>query len=147
MKKALLFVGLVLAIVGCSKQSEVLPDISKAQEYQILGAESYAAPADKGRYKVIIYSASAKTVDQRAQTAIKVAIDFQREKKAYEVLVWLEALPKVSERLAVADYYPFKVSSWGDEKEYAWSVEASDYEVAGYKVNSLDIIMKMYLRE
>lgn len=147
MKRALLLVGLVMAIVGCSKQSEVLPDISKAQEYQILGTESYPAPVDKGRYKIIIYSESAKTFDQRAQTAIKAAIDFQREKKAYEVLVWLEALPKVSERLAIADYYPFKVSSWGDEKVYFWSVEASYYEVKSQEIRSLDVIMETYLRE
>lgn len=150
MKKVRLF-GLVVfvfaGLIGCSNQKEAVPDISRALPYEILDTESYPAPEGKGRYKVIVYSRDAKTKEQRAQTAIKAAVDFQREKKAYEVLVWLEALPKVSERLAIADYYPYKESAWGEKKTYIWSVEASRYEVKGHRVNSLDVVREQYLRE
>ena len=111
------------------------------------GYRKLSRPTDKGRYKIIVYSKATENLEQRAQAAIKATIDFQLEKKAYEVLVWLEALPKVSERLAIADYYPFKVSSWGDQKAYIWSVEASGYVVKNYKINSLDLILNRYLRE
>ncbi len=143
--------------LGCSIQEETpsavnlsrLPDISQAQGYRILGVESYPAPRDRGRYRIVIYSENAKTRDQRAQTAIKAAIDLQRrsEVKAYEILVWLEALPQISERLAIVDYHPYKVSAWGDEKEHIWSVDASDYQVLGGEINSLEVILSEYLRE
>ncbi|VFQ44366.1 hypothetical protein [Desulfoluna butyratoxydans] len=138
-------VALALAMAGCSGND--VPDMSQAQVYEILDSESYPAPDDKGRYKIIIYSRDAKTFEQRAQTAIKAAVDFQKKKNAYEVIVWLEALPKVSERVAIAEYYPFKKSSWGNDKEYIWLVEGSGYEVRGSELNPMDILLNVYLHQ
>ena len=107
-------------------EAEASLDLSFAREYDVLDIEEFPSPSTEGRYRLIIYSGDAKTLDQRAQTAIKAAIDFQGERKAFEVQVWLEALPRVSERVAIADYFPYGISAWGNKSEYIWLVSASE---------------------
>ena len=107
-------------------EAEASLDLSLAREYDVLDIEEFPSPSTEGRYRLIIYSEDAKTLDQRAQTAIKAAIDFQRKRKAYEVQVWLEVLPNLSERVAIADYYPYGISAWGNKSEYIWLVNASE---------------------
>jgi len=142
------FFGVIVGFFGCSIQEQTLPDMSQAQGYRMLSIESFPAPEGRERYRIIIYSDGAITRDQRAHTAIRAALDLQgKAKRAYEVSVWLEALPRISERVAIADYYPYKVSSRGDEKEHIWSVEASDYQVTSGKIDTAELFLEEYLRE
>ena len=79
--------------------------------YTILEVEDYPAPQGKGRYKVIAHSENARTFEQRAQTAIQIAVDWHNKTQAYEILAWLEILPELSARVAIADYYPHNVTA------------------------------------
>ena len=79
--------------------------------YTILEVEDYPAPQGKGRYKVIAHSENARTPEQWAQTAIQIAVDWHNKTQADEILVWLEILPELSARAAIADYYPHNVTA------------------------------------
>ena len=119
--------------------------LKQAQAYTILDVEDYPAPQGKGRYKVIAYSENAQTFEQRAQTAIQIAVDWHNKTQAYEILVWLEILPELSARVAIADYYPLNVTAWGKNPPYQLAVEATNYQAGmNGEYKSVDIILRPY---
>lgn len=146
MIKTVLALFLILSVTACSQEKSPKPDTPLAKTFNILNIEEFAAPGDKKRYRLTIYSKEAKTFEERAQTAINAAyVTHNADKDIYEVDVWLEALPKISERVAYVSYYPYKESAWGGKENKAWkTVESSNYQITGDKVNSLDIILKKY---
>lgn len=94
----------------------------------VLKVEDYPAPQGKGRYKVIAHSENAQTFEQRAQTAIQIAVDWHNKTQAYEILVWLEILPELSARVAIADYYPHNVTASERNASYQLQVEVTNYQ-------------------
>lgn len=101
-------------------------ELTHAQQYrQVAPLESFPSPPGKGRYRFVIHSDSAVTFEQRAQTAMKAAMDFAKG-NAYEVQVWLEREPEKSERVAVADYYPYGEMAYGRPAANVWDVRAAD---------------------
>ena len=113
--------------------------------YTILEVEDYPAPQGKGRYKVIAHSENARTFEQRAQTAIQIAVDWHNKTQAYEILVWLEILPELSARVAIADYYPLNVTAWGKSPPYQLQVEATSYQAGmNGEYKAFDIIFEPY---
>ena len=94
---------------------------------------------------MIAYSENAWTFEQRAQTAIQIAIDWHNKTRAYEILVWLEILPELSARVAIVDYYPHNVTAWGKNHPYQLKVEAANYQAGmNGEYKSIDIILKPY---
>jgi hypothetical protein len=145
--KILFVLSLFLFLVGCSESAidrANKVDISQAQPYFVIKTDSFSAPEGRDRLRIVVHAPAAVTKSQRAQTAIKAAFDYQKETGAYEVESWLEALPKVSERIAIADYYPYKKKAWGDASPYMLSVEASDYVIEG-ELKPNDIILNKVL--
>ena len=119
--------------------------LEQVQAYTILEVEDYPAPRGKGRYKVIAHSENARTFEQRAQTAIQIAMDWHNKTQAYEILVWLEILPELSARVAIADYYPLNVTAWERNAPYQLQVEATNYQASmNGEYKSIDIILKPY---
>ena len=119
--------------------------LEQAQAYTILKTEDYPAPRGKGRYKVIAHSKNARTFEQRAQTAIQIAVDWHNKTQAYEILVWLEILPALSARVAIADYYPHNVTAWEKNAPYQLQVQATNYQAGvNGEYKSIDIILKPY---
>ena len=119
--------------------------LEQAQTYTILEVEDYPAPQGKGRYKVTAYSENAQTFEQRAQTAIQIAVDWHNKTQAYEILVWLEILPELSARVAIADYYPLNVTAWGKNPPYQLQVEAANYQAGmNGEYEPFDIILRPY---
>ena len=160
MKLKLLMVFLCFVMVSCSDNSKteakpseikskgiVLPEITSAKEYRVLKIETFPASNNRSRYRVIAYSESAKTFVERAQTAIKVAAEHQKKTRSHEVQVWLEAIPNGTERIAIADYYPYDETAWGEKPPYKWQVEASDAEVTQENIKDVFIYRKRYLDE
>lgn len=92
--------------------------LEQVQAYTILEVEDYPVPQGKGRYKVIAHSENAQTSEQRAQTAIQIAVDWHNKTQAHEILIWLEILPELSARVAIADYYPHNVTAWESNAPY-----------------------------
>lgn len=128
---------IITLLLGCSsdKQGVQVPvrsllgadvDLSQAQQYRIvMPVESYPAPEGKPRIKILVYAETAVTFEQRAQTAMKAAIDYA-DGGAYEVMVWLERDAEQSERVAIADYFPYGKMAFGNASINVWDVRAAD---------------------
>ena len=111
----------------------------------VVEVENYPAPRGKGGYKVIAHSENARAFEQRAQTAIQIAVDWHNKTQAYEILVWLEILPELSAPVAIADYYPHNVTAWERNAPYQLQVEATNYQAGlNGEYKAIDIILKSY---
>lgn len=143
-------------VVSCNPQQQAstqleivapIPNISDGKDYELIAREEFPAPPGIGRYRYVIYSKDAKTFTERAQTAIKAALDYQRAASAHEIQIWLEGLPKVSERVAVADYYPFGITAFGTKAPFLWKVDSTDSSVNGVEPDSYIMNSKSYLQQ
>lgn len=122
--------SLLLSGCGSSEQAAALTpkrallgadvDVSQARPYQRTHLEKLPAPDDKLRVHITIEAAGADTAEQRAQTAMRAALDMVRG-GAYEVLVWLDG---AGGRLAVADYAPYGDTAWSLPAAHVWEVSA-----------------------
>lgn len=146
MIKTVLALFLILSVTACSQEKSPKPDTPLAKTFNILSIEEFAAPGDKKRYRLTIYSKEAKTFEERAQTAINAAyVTHNADKDVYEVDIWLEALPSISKRVAYVSYYPYKESAWGAKKDKIWeSVKASEYPVINGDLSNFDTYLANY---
>ena len=145
MKKAILtlIAALALTLAACGSADRPPNMAKQRQDIQVLAAEALSAPPGKKSLKVIAHSPSAMTATQRAHTAMALAYAMgQKDAEVYEVLIWLEIRPEISERVAIVDYYPHGESAWGQSKPH-WQVEASDYQAGpDGTYRGLDIILQ-----
>jgi len=146
---ALLFVlALIVGIFGSNSNSEPKPPATPyAKPFKVLKIETFPAPEDRKRLRVIIYSKDAKTFDERAQTAMLAAYStWKADPRNYEIDVWLEAKPKISERVAFVSYYPYKETAFGEKKKTDWvEVQATDFDVEkDWKNRALGLYLKDY---
>ncbi len=119
--------------VAQKKESKVqlemyrIKQLPQAKPYQVIEIEDFVAPENKARKRIIAYSSKAKTFEEKAQTVMQIAKDYQKKMRAYEVAVWLEYKPVIGKsRAAFADYYPFGVSAYGDKKGFSLEVWVTD---------------------
>ena len=78
-------------------------------------------------YRVWIYSEDARTREERAQTALKLAMEIQVEKAAWWVSVLMAEDPAGEELVAWARYSARGMAeSGGDPPEFFWLVKVSD---------------------
>jgi hypothetical protein len=118
----------VTLLFGCSGDKKPAihgadVDVSQAQLVTVISVDELPSPDGKERLRFVVYAENAHSIDQRAQTAMALAIGAAKA-GAYEVLVWLEAEPKLSRRLAVADYYPYGDTAFGKPAPHIWDVYA-----------------------
>lgn len=121
----------VVASCG-SKEPSVLVD--KAVPYQVISTKDFSF-AGRKRLVVSITAPTAQSADQRAQTALKAAVDLQRGRDADEVSADLEvseALDGQGFALAIADYAPDGGGLSGSKpfSHGTWEVQVSAYVVS-----------------
>lgn len=124
------WLGVFLALIGLAGCGDSPSDVSQAVEYTVVKTEdvSFAGRTRVNRYVV---AAHANTREQRAQTAIKAAMDLQHETLAQvsSVVVELSAwLAGHGHPVATADYAIDGRGMSGDQS-WTWRVSASDEPV------------------
>lgn len=139
----LIVIGFVLkSCIGGSDESEtklqkdtqtsLSINTELAQKYVILDTQTYATPPNKLGLKFVIYAENADTFEKRGQTLIKAAHELVEDKKLYEVVVRLSALPSMKPdyiHAGLVTYSPHKKDTWGNEVAYVWDVTASPNNV------------------
>jgi hypothetical protein len=99
----------------------------QAKPYQVL-KEKDTSTIDRSRREAWIYSADARSTDERAKTVMQAAIDLRNKYTAHSVWVFLEPDAKTSgkgDAVASAVYAPDGLGYSGAEHE-KWSVTTTD---------------------
>ena len=128
--KLWIFVIIALVIVvGIFTPEKKSIDLSKAKPYSIFHEGDFSFPGRK-RMEWWVISPEAKSFEERAQTAIKAAIDLQKKSNADMVSIWLEINPILagtSNQFAVVRYAPDGAGFSGIKKvdNWIWEVEAT----------------------
>lgn len=118
----LIFFGILMIVSALSPKT---PQFPKAKPYEIIIRKDFSLN-DRKRMECSIISQS-ELLDERAQTAMKAALDFQKETGADVVSVWYEISRDFAGKgllLAVARYAPDGKGFSGDQK-WKWEVEAT----------------------
>jgi hypothetical protein len=125
------FASLVMLASSCTSSSSSnapnLPDISKAQPYTVISSKDTSIRASRKRRHIQITS-TAISREERAQTAMKAAIDSQQELGLDMVEVWLEpdaSLMGLGYQYAIARYAP-DGRGFNPPQQWKWEVEASE---------------------
>ena len=109
-----------------NKENDNKGPLSQAKSYVIVGKEDVSIPGRK-RMGIIVISREAKTYDELAQTAMKAAMDYQKETEADLSYVWLEMSAQTQGagyQLAIADYAPDGKGNSDIAVPFKWQVEA-----------------------
>jgi hypothetical protein len=117
-----------LVLIGLIAPRSGSPDFTKAMPYQVMTYGDFSFPG-RTRLEWGITS-SARSFEERAQTAMKAAFDLQKKSKADVVSIWLEIGPAMAgagHQLAIARYAPDGGGFSGDQK-WIWEVEAAVQE-------------------
>lgn len=128
--KIWIFVIIALVIVvGLFAPEKKSIDLSKAKPYSIFHEGDFSF-AGRKRMEWWVTSPEAKSFEERAQTAIKAAIDLQKKSNADMVSIWLEISPSIAgsgNQFAVARYAPDGAGISGVKKvdNWTWEVEAT----------------------
>lgn len=105
-------------------------DFSLAKPYEVLDVSEIpvlGVPYDVYGYRVWIHSQEARTREERAQTVLKLAMEFQVEKAAWWVSVLLQPDSAGKELpVANAQYSARGMAEFGDAQEFFWLVKVSD---------------------
>lgn len=122
------------------------PKTPQSQLITVLNVENFPSPEKRKRIRLTIYSENAKTIEERAQTAIGMAYSvFKADPDYYEIDIWLEALPSISKRVALVNYYPYKENAYGAKRDRAWeTVQATDFQVVSGSLTGLDSYLSDY---
>lgn len=119
-------VGIIVMLaafqLGCSSPSVVT---DQAQPYTVVGEDDFSFPG-RTRIQFNIVSPSSETFQQYAHTAMKAAIDMQKETYSQVVYVFLESSPILHGKgyaYAIARYARDGGGNSGDQG-WTWEVEA-----------------------
>lgn len=135
-------IGILVAVVLFAPSSSG-PDISKAKPYSVFNQKDLSV-VGRNRLEWWIQSPEAKSFEERAQTAMKAAIDLQKKNAADFVNVWLEINPTLAGKgyqLAIARYAPDGKGISGTE-ELKWEVEAADVSTDSQEIAIGDLWYK-----
>ncbi len=108
------------------KTDEKKGPLSEAKTYTVINKMDVSIPGRK-RMGIVIISSEAKTYNELAQTAMKAAMDYQKETGADLSYVWLEMSPLTQGagyQLATADYAPDGKGNSEMATPFTWEVEA-----------------------
>jgi|GEM_PF-2001890 len=138
---------LVLALVAYTLGGEDTPnakssppshqlnvDLSQAKTYTVIGKDDFSF-STRSRLSWFITS-PANTAEERAQTAMKAAMDLQSITGADLASAWIEiepALAKQGNALAIAYYAPDNGGFSGDQN-WTWQVNASNDQVTDLQI-------------
>lgn len=128
-----LFTALILAaLMGIEAYGEQanlpLPDTSRARPYVVVAADDFSAGYGRTR-KSLCISSNVGSFAARAQTAIRAALDLQKDTGADYVQVAMTPIGDIgcSEYFtAIAEYSPDGGGVSGDAKNHYWMVQATD---------------------
>lgn len=137
-----LVAGLTLVIVSCGSSKPAVP-INKAVAYQVLSVADISFPGRK-RLNVSLIAPAALTGEERAQTALKAAVDVQQQEGADEVSANLEISQPLSGHgfaLAIADYAPDGGGLSGSQPfgNGTWEAQVTDYVVSPEEAKIADL--------
>lgn len=116
---ALILVLTMITLVGCGSS----PDMAQAVEYQTIETKKHSN--SRHRVERSIYAAEAKTKDQFAHTAMKAALDLQKETGAKVVIINLREDHRLDVALSMVFYAPDGGGFSGDQG-WTWDVKATD---------------------
>lgn len=136
---ALAVIAGILVLFWLIPGSSNLPSLEQAKPYQLIDSKDFSFAGRKRIEAVIVSSANSK--DERAQTAMKAAIELQQKTDADVTAILLE-MDKHSIRqgnaLALANYAPDNGGLSGDQN-WTWEVEASDQPLAKLAINVITL--------
>lgn len=127
---AVVAASLALAVAACG--DEVEPPVDQAQPAVFESMEDIST-ASRKRLKVWVVAPEVETVDQAAQTAMKVAMAYYQEHLPQFVTVILKRAPDSVAPSAVADYAPdqFGVDGQTALANGTWQISAADPKSEG----------------
>jgi RNA polymerase subunit RPABC4/transcription elongation factor Spt4 len=105
--------------------SQAQVDVSQAKDYQVISSEDFSFTGRK-RIQINIAAPDATSYEELAQTAIKAALDFQKQQNANVVYIFLgDDIEMINngDALAIARYSPDGGGNSGDQG-WTWEVEA-----------------------
>ena len=120
--KYLVFLITSILFGACSSQ---MPDVSQAKSYSVIDSSDESFPGRK-RIEFVILAPEASTFEQFAHTAIKAAINKERETKYDVIYIRLEPTPNLQgtgDAYALAFYAPDGGGHSGDQ-DWEWQVTA-----------------------
>lgn len=122
---------LLLGAPACGENQATAPT-DQATVYELISSNETSFAARK-RLSAMIVAPTAVTHEQRAQTALKAAVDLQKEKRVDAVGVFLEISSSLAEKgyvLAIASYAP-DGQGWGGKpfRHVTWEARATSQVV------------------
>lgn len=130
---AFLIVITLIIMKACSSDDESVTaavsqaqvDVSQAKDYQVISSEDFSFTGRK-RVQINIAAPDASNYEELAQTAIKAAMDFQKQQNADVVYIFLgDDIEMINngDASAIARYAPDGGGNSG-EQSWTWQVEA-----------------------
>lgn len=120
-----LLVGVALIAILAPQR----PDLPMARSYKVLSDKDFST---HGRTRLGRgLQSSARSMEERSQTAMQAALDLQKSSRADVVSVWLEInqdLAATGRQLVIVRYAP-DGKGFSGKQNWQWEVEATDQEV------------------